>query len=249
MKRTVTIAIILGMLLTAASVSFAAEKATETAAVESGNNAVPLEISQDPPAFKQDAASAASETPEAESAPSDFPGKTHFIASRDANPNALQGTGSHGSLAWVVAILFLATLAGSFVLLKKRGIVMPLFTQKPKGSSGSLKIVQSLLMGPKHRLAVVDYEGKRLLLGMGGDAVTLLMTTDRPAVVEAPIPSETLETTLNDETFEEELRLADAEPTVEPQATATPQPEFEDRATMAKTIEERVRQLKRFMAH
>ena len=38
----------------------------------------------------------------------------------------------------------------------------------------NLRVVNSLRLGPKHRLDVVEYEGKRLLLGVAADQITLL---------------------------------------------------------------------------
>ena len=38
----------------------------------------------------------------------------------------------------------------------------------------NLRVVNSLRLGPKHRLDVVEYEGKRLLLGVAANQITLL---------------------------------------------------------------------------
>ena len=38
----------------------------------------------------------------------------------------------------------------------------------------NLRVVNSLRLGPKHRLDVIEYEGKRLLLGVAAGQITLL---------------------------------------------------------------------------
>ena len=38
----------------------------------------------------------------------------------------------------------------------------------------NLRVVNSLRLGPKHRLDVIEYEGKRLLLGVAPNQITLL---------------------------------------------------------------------------
>ena len=64
----------------------------------------------------------------------------------------------------IVLGLLLATLW----FVRTRGIGMGALQGK------NLRVVNSLRLGPKHRLDVIEYEGKRLLLGVAAQQITLL---------------------------------------------------------------------------
>ena len=69
----------------------------------------------------------------------------------------------------VLSFLFvLGLLLGTLWFVRSRGIGM--------GSTmgHGLRVVSSLRLGPKHRLDVVEYSGRRLLLGISPNDITLL---------------------------------------------------------------------------
>jgi len=69
-----------------------------------------------------------------------------------------------GSLGLVLALIFaLAWLAKKFV--KPQSWLSPL---------ASIKIHQNISIAPKKKLMIVEVEGRRLLLGLGAEAITML---------------------------------------------------------------------------
>ena len=69
----------------------------------------------------------------------------------------------------VVSFLFvIGLLLGTLWIVRAKGIGVG--TLQGKG----LRVVNSLRLGTKHRLDVVEYEGRRLLLGIAPNQITLL---------------------------------------------------------------------------
>ena len=72
-------------------------------------------------------------------------------------------------LSAVLSFIFvLGLLLATLWFVRIRGIGMGAMQGK------NLRVVHSLRLGPKHRLDVVEYEGKRLLLGVAANQITLL---------------------------------------------------------------------------
>ena len=72
-------------------------------------------------------------------------------------------------LSAVLSFIFvLGLLLATLWFVRTRGIGMGAMQGK------NLRVVNSLRLGPKHRLDVVEYEGKRLLLGVAAHQITLL---------------------------------------------------------------------------
>lgn len=72
-------------------------------------------------------------------------------------------------LSAVVSFLFvIGLLLGTLWLVRAKGIGVG--TLQGKG----LRVVNSLRLGTKHRLDVVEYEGRQLLLGIAPNQITLL---------------------------------------------------------------------------
>ena len=72
-------------------------------------------------------------------------------------------------LSAVLSFIFvLGLLLATLWFVRTRGIGMGAMQGK------NLRVVNSLRLGPKHRLDVVEYEGKRLLLGVAANQITLL---------------------------------------------------------------------------
>ena len=72
-------------------------------------------------------------------------------------------------LSAVLSFIFvLGLLLATLWFVRTRGIGMG--AQHGK----NLRVVNSLRLGPKHRLDVIEYEGKRLLLGVAAQQITLL---------------------------------------------------------------------------
>ena len=65
-------------------------------------------------------------------------------------------------------IFVLGLLFATLWFVRTRGIGMGALQGK------NLRVVNSLRLGPKHRLDVIEYEGKRLLLGVAAQQITLL---------------------------------------------------------------------------
>ena len=72
-------------------------------------------------------------------------------------------------LSAVLSFIFvLGLLLATLWFVRTRGIGMGALQGK------DLRVVNSLRLGPKHRLDVIEYEGKRLLLGVAAQQITLL---------------------------------------------------------------------------
>ncbi len=72
-------------------------------------------------------------------------------------------------LSAVLSFIFvLGLLLATLWFVRSRGIGMGALQGK------NLRVVNSLRLGPKHRLDVIEYEGKRLLLGVAVQQITLL---------------------------------------------------------------------------
>lgn len=72
-------------------------------------------------------------------------------------------------LSAVLSFVFvLGLLLATLWFVRTRGIGVGAMQGK------NLRVVNSLRLGPKHRLDVVEYEGKRLLLGVAANQITLL---------------------------------------------------------------------------
>ena len=72
-------------------------------------------------------------------------------------------------LSAVLSFVFvLGLLLATLWFVRTRGIGVGAMQSK------NLRVVNSLRMGSKHRLDVIEYEGKRLLLGVAPNQITLL---------------------------------------------------------------------------
>ena len=72
-------------------------------------------------------------------------------------------------LSAVLSFVFvLGLLLATLWFVRTRGIGVGTMQGK------NLRVVNSLRLGPKHRLDVIEYEGKRLLLGVAANQITLL---------------------------------------------------------------------------
>jgi flagellar protein FliO/FliZ len=72
-------------------------------------------------------------------------------------------------LSAVLSFVFvLGLLLATLWFVRTRGIGVGTMQGK------NLRVVNSLRLGPKHRLDLVEYEGKRLLLGVAANQITLL---------------------------------------------------------------------------
>ena len=72
-------------------------------------------------------------------------------------------------LSAVLSFIFvLGLLLATLWFVRSRGIGMGVLQGK------NLRVVNSLRLGPKHRLDVIEYEGKRLLLGIAVQQIILL---------------------------------------------------------------------------
>ena len=72
-------------------------------------------------------------------------------------------------LSAVLSFIFvLGLLLATLWFVRSRGIGMRALQGK------NLRVVNSLRLGPKHRLDVIEYEGKRLLLGVAVQQIILL---------------------------------------------------------------------------
>ena len=72
-------------------------------------------------------------------------------------------------LSAVLSFIFvLGLLLATLWFVRTRGIGIGALQGK------NLRVVNSLRLGPKHRLDVIEYEGKRLLLGVAAQQITLL---------------------------------------------------------------------------
>ena len=72
-------------------------------------------------------------------------------------------------LSAVLSFIFvLGLLLATLWFVRTRGIGIGALQGK------NLRVVNSLRLGPKHRLDVIEYEGKRLLLGVAAGQITLL---------------------------------------------------------------------------
>jgi len=71
-----------------------------------------------------------------------------------------------------VALPLLLLLLGGLLLAAKRGLI-----RLPGATLGTapLRIVQVATLGPGARLAVVEFDGERLLLGVARDGITRLV--------------------------------------------------------------------------
>ena len=72
-------------------------------------------------------------------------------------------------LSAVLSFVFvLGLLLATLWFVRTRGIGMGAMQGK------DLRVVNSLRLGPKHRLDVIEYNGKRLLIGVAANQITLL---------------------------------------------------------------------------
>ena len=96
-------------------------------------------------------------------------------------------------LSAVLSFLFvIGLLLGTLWFVKSRGIGM--------GSTlgPGLRVVNSLRLGPKHRLDVVEYAGRRLLLGVAPNAISLLDAQDQHQQASSATPSQPTEQIADD---------------------------------------------------
>lgn len=180
---------------------------------------------------------------------SSFPEKAKFIKSRDTDLTTKSaGVQTGGAIKWVVGLLFLSMLAAGLFYMKKKGIVM---AARPK-AGGQLKLVHSLNVGPKHRIAILESPRERLIVGLSGDRMTLLkcenaflardLMQDDDNDFDAEIDSVSLGSLQKNE--DKTAATNSSEPASEsvepPQAADSP---------VAKQIESRVKNLKRFLTN
>ena len=72
-------------------------------------------------------------------------------------------------LSAVLSFVFvLGLLLATLWFVRTRGISVGAMQGK------NLRVLNSLRLGPKHRLDVIEYDGKRLLLGVAANQITLL---------------------------------------------------------------------------
>tara|TARA_B100000575_G_C22681527_1_gene414345 strand:- start:96 stop:467 length:372 start_codon:yes stop_codon:yes gene_type:complete len=72
-------------------------------------------------------------------------------------------------LSAVLSFVFvLGLLLATLWFVRTRGIGLSAMQGK------NLRVVNSLRLGPKHRLEVIEYDGRRLLLGVASNQITLL---------------------------------------------------------------------------
>ncbi len=119
------------------------------------------------PAFAQEV----DETVEPESA-------NEVIQPKEVDPDFFPREESAGSgLIWSVYLFLfmLVVLAGIFIYLKRGGVNL-----KGLGDQGGLKIKETKTLGNKQFLVVVEYESKKVLLGIGPGMMTHLCDLDSP---------------------------------------------------------------------
>ena len=181
-----------------------------------------------------------------EAAPADaFPPKADFNQKRDARANEAAGPSSAGSpFKWIVGILFLAAMGGAAYYMRKRGFG----GGAPVRGKGPYHITQQLVVGPKHRIVVLDGEGRRLIVGVAGESMTLLSGGPhgkQSAAISAksgdgePVDMQAIsdESAQGAETFEDA------------QDEAADDDERQDENSVAQQIESRIKGLKRFLAN
>ena len=110
-------------------------------------------------------------------------------------------------LSAVLSFIFvLGLLLATLWFVRTRGIGMGALQGK------NLRVVNSLRLGPKHRLDVIEYEGKRLLLGVAAQQITLLdnqkidKTTHADQEVATAIPSVDTDSNASQGSFAGQLR-------------------------------------------
>ena len=85
-----------------------------------------------------------------------------------------------GSLLQVV--LALAVVLG---LILGAGWLMRRFSLVPGASSGQLRVISGVMVGPKERVVIVEVQNQWLVLGVTGAQVNLLHTLDKPENYQA----------------------------------------------------------------
>ena len=110
-------------------------------------------------------------------------------------------------LSAVLSFIFvLGLLLATLWFVRTRGIGMGALQGK------NLRVVNSLRLGPKHRLDVIEYEGKRLLLGVAAQQITLLDNQDIDKTTHADqedttaIPSVDIDSNASQGSFAGQLR-------------------------------------------
>ena len=110
-------------------------------------------------------------------------------------------------LSAVLSFIFvLGLLLATLWFVRTRGIGMGALQGK------NLRVVNSLRLGPKHRLDVIEYEGKRLLLGVAAQQITLLdnqeidKTTHADQEDTTAIPSVDIDSNASQGSFAGQLR-------------------------------------------
>lgn len=83
--------------------------------------------------------------------------------------NAMTIMNVFGSLMLVLALLF-----GLAWLYKKLAIKLP--------GSSHVKVITSVMLGPRERLLVIEVQGKQRVLGVTANQITMLFELDQPLV-------------------------------------------------------------------
>src|SRR5690606_37392974 len=80
-----------------------------------------------------------------------------------------------GSLVIVLGLLFALAF-----LYKKMAIKLP--------GSNQIKIVSSLMLGPRERILVIEVQGKQKVLGVTSNQITMLFELDQPLADDPAAP-------------------------------------------------------------
>jgi flagellar protein FliO/FliZ len=100
------------------------------------------------------------------------------VAQRTAAPASAVPASSTGSM-FMVVLLLIAMVAGAWYL--KRG-------GRLKGAPASeLKVVSAVAVGARERIAIVEVAGKRLVVGITPQQISLLSETPAPAAFSASL--------------------------------------------------------------
>lgn len=94
---------------------------------------------------------------------------------QDNGMNAMTLMNVFGSLLIVLGLLF-----GLAWLYKKLAIKLP--------GSSHIKIVSSVMLGPRERLLVIEVQGKQRVLGVTSNQINMLFELDQPLVDDSMSP-------------------------------------------------------------
>ncbi|MEM7079561.1 MAG: flagellar biosynthetic protein FliO [Pseudomonadota bacterium] len=77
-------------------------------------------------------------------------------------------------------------LAGSLLLVVMLVVALGAVAKRlrgvPTGGGSSVKIVESVFLGPKERLVVIEYDHRRILLGINPGSITRIGEQDAPGL-------------------------------------------------------------------